>query len=127
MGESSIMSKSMNDTVRKTNFQALTGYANSQVNKALTDIGRAIGKIETGEGQQKEAIGRLAMGAVPYFGTALASLAYLQQQNPEADTGELWSLSLKAANRTSGNFLSQWYSIVSGQSSSPIVLPLSVL
>ena len=127
MGESNIMSKSMNDTVRKTNFQALTWYANSQVNKALTDIWRAIGKIETGDGQQKEAIGRLVMGAVPYFGTALASLAYLQQQNPEADISELWWLSLKAANKTAGNFLSQWYSIVSWQTSSPILLPVSLL
>ncbi len=49
MGGSTIFNKSMIDLVRKTNFQSLAGYANGQVNKALTDIGRFIGAIETGK------------------------------------------------------------------------------
>lgn len=49
MGGSTIFNKSMNDIVRKTNFQSLTGYANGQVNKAMSDIGRVFLVIETGE------------------------------------------------------------------------------
>ena len=42
IGSSTIMTKSNIDIVRKTNFQALTGYVNGQVNKAMTDAGRIL-------------------------------------------------------------------------------------
>lgn len=48
MGESTIFNKSMSEAIRKTNFQALTGYVNGQVNKTLTDLGKVLGLIETG-------------------------------------------------------------------------------
>lgn len=127
MGESNIMNKSMFDIVRKTNLQALQGYSNSQVNKAMTDFGKVVGYIEASGDQKKAAAARSIAGILPYAATAGAVFTYLQSQNPDADPAELFDLSLSAANKMSGNVFSQAYALLSGQTSTPIttIIPIA--
>lgn len=90
-GESTIFNKSMNETIRKTNFQALTGYVNGQLNKTLTDIGKVIGTIETGgkkggwTPQRTDSAIRLGTSIVMYLGTVMAVTAMLEDdvEDPE--------------------------------------------
>jgi hypothetical protein len=94
MGESTIMNKSMIDIIRKTNLQALQGYTNSQVNKAMTDFGRMIGNTEASGDQKKAAVARTVAGIIPYAVTLGGVYSYLQAENPEADPTELLWLAM---------------------------------
>jgi len=127
MGESNIMNKSMFDIIRKTNLQALQGYSNSQVNKAMTDFWKLTTYIESSGDQKKAAAARTIAGILPYAATAGSVFAYLQSQNPDADPSELFQLSLSAANKMSGNVFSQAYALLSGQTSTPVttIIPIT--
>ncbi len=120
MGSSTIFNKSIHDVVRKTNFQALTGYVNGQVNKFMTDVGRVVWGIETGDGQRKEAAMRLVWSFGIWAGNVALAMSYLSNENPEADDETIMDLSMQWANRQVGNWVQQLYDVSSNFLNSPI-------
>lgn len=127
LGGSTIFNKSMIDIVRKTNFQALTGYVNGQVNKGMSDIGRVLGVIETGEGQRGEAAKRLAGTAAVWGVVAAGAYAYLRSENPEATDEVILDMAVQYANRQSGNPIQGLYQVSSAVTSSPLSAGVGII
>lgn len=124
MGWSTIFNKSMGDIVRKTNFQALTGYTNWQVNKAMSDIWRVLWVIETWEkwsGQQVDAAKRIAGTAAVWWLVAAWAYGYMKNQNPEASEESLLDMAIQYANKQAWNPLQWWYAVTSWVTNSPVV------
>lgn len=126
MGESTIFNKSMIDGVRKTNFQALTWYANGQVNKILTNIWRLTTIIESTGWQRAQSFWQLAWDLAIWGAISAVAAEYIMSQDPEIDEEAAWNLWNAYANRSIGNAPMLWYGVATGITNSPIWLTLDI-